>query len=163
MKPWHLRPQEIANLLNPAFCGQVLHAAVKAHVATNDRSLPYPLAFLVLPLVLHRATRDAITGQTRQFQNWIGDHEEVKIGFAERARQTAPYARESILFVLQTKAVTIAPDGGLLPGVPLKRLRRSVAQGDDDESCVAKAAVLGRWFATAGSPATVFATIGIQP
>jgi hypothetical protein len=163
MRQWHLRPQEVANLLNPAFCGQVLHSAVVAHCDATERSLPYPLSFLVLPLVLHRNTRETISGQTRHFQNWITDHEEVKVGFADRARQTAPYTREAIIFLLQNAAIEIAEDGGLAVGKPLKRIRRKVPQASENESCVAKAAILGRWFGGAGSPATVFASIGVQP
>jgi len=163
MKPWHLRPQEVANLLNPAFCGQVLHAAVKAHVEASTGALPFPLSFLILPLVLHRTTRDTIDGRTKHFQNWITDHEEVKVGFAARARQTAPYTREAVMFLLQTGAFKMAAEGGLVTAKELKRIQRKVAQADENEACLKKAAIVGTWLATAGSPSTVFASVGVQP
>lgn len=163
MKPWHLRPQEVANLLNPAFCAQVLYATVQSHVASNDRPLPYALAFIVLPLVLHRATRDTMDGRTTHFQTWLNGHEEVKIGFSARARQTVPYTREALIFSLQTGSLALAPNGGLATGTDLKRIRRKVPQVDENEACIGKAAILGRWLANAGSPATVFASIGVQP
>ena len=73
MKPWVLRPPEEANLLNPAFCCVTLAAAVLGYASVDKTGIPYPLTFLVLPTVLHKATRESLpSNRTRtSLAAWI--------------------------------------------------------------------------------------------
>jgi len=57
MIPWEHRPIEVANLFNPAFCGEVIRRCGAGYSAKLQTGMPYALAFLVLPIVLHPATR----------------------------------------------------------------------------------------------------------
>lgn len=43
MKKWDERAQEIAFLLNPAFCGRILYTGIKSYSETAHRALPFPL------------------------------------------------------------------------------------------------------------------------
>ena len=60
MKAWAGRPTELAYLFNPAFCGWVLREAVAGYASVKPAGLPLPLAFLILPVVLHRVTRELV-------------------------------------------------------------------------------------------------------
>ena len=53
MRRWEERPIEVANLLNPAFCGRLLYQSIVGHSEYESKDMPYVLFFLVLPLVLH--------------------------------------------------------------------------------------------------------------
>src|SRR2546426_163924 len=122
MKRWQDRPEEVANLLNPAFCGHLIYASVQEHQTEKEKPMPYALAFLVLPLALHASTRATIKATTRHFEVWIDGNQQIKIGLAVRARSLVPFARETLAFLLQTGVLGVREsDAALETG---KRLRR---------------------------------------
>lgn len=65
MKSWNMRSHEVAFLLNPAFCGRVLYSTIKTYNEKTSRAFPFPLIYLVLPLVLHKETRIHINSRTQ--------------------------------------------------------------------------------------------------
>ena len=163
MKSWENRPIEIANLLNPAFCGEVLRLAVGEYVKARQAAFPYSLAFLVLPIVLHRATRESIRkGERRQLHVWMQDNQEVRIRFAERASDLVPVTRESIAFLLQVNALNMDAQAGLRV-VAQRRSRASTEPRGEVADCYQKAINVGRWFARAGSPTTIYTIWGVKP
>ena len=65
MQPWAKRAVEEANLFNPAFCATLVTKAVADFgKKSDDRPLPFALAFLVLPIVMHHGTRQALPSST---------------------------------------------------------------------------------------------------
>jgi hypothetical protein len=164
MKPWHLRSPEIANLLNPAFCGHVIYTAVNAYSEEANRPMPYPLVYILLPLALYRQARESIKPRSRLgFQVWLNENQHVKVGFAARARQLAPFAREAVTFLLQSGSLKLNADAGLAVSSPLLRTRRRFPIHSDDVDCLKKAAVLAKWIASAGPVATIYVTLGVRP
>src|SRR3712207_6440195 len=111
---WRDRPPEAAYLLHAAFCALVLRAAVHAYRAERAAGLPLPLAFLVLPIVLHKRTRSALptTARTR-LHTWLASHPEMRVGFADRVTNLVPYTREAILFGVQHQAFQLTADATL--------------------------------------------------
>ncbi|HEY3380008.1 MAG TPA: three component ABC system middle component [Armatimonadota bacterium] len=162
MKPWNKRAPEVAYLLNPAFCGEVLRRTLGEHLTIANQPMAYPLIFLILPLVLHKGTRQLIDGRTQQLHTWLQSHPEVKVDFAERTRRLAPVSRESLLFLQQVGAVTIDEDARIVLTPFLPRTLRQQRTGEIAE-CYKKALVVGRWFARAGLPETVFTILGVTP
>lgn len=66
--------EEVA-LFNPAFLARLLHAAVNDYERSAAKAMPVPLAFLLIPLVLHKPTRaDLPTHASSQMQTWIREH-----------------------------------------------------------------------------------------
>ncbi|WP_442969853.1 three component ABC system middle component [Roseburia sp. AM23-20] len=51
-----MRTHEVAFLLNPAFCGRILYSTIRTYNEKTNRAFPFPLIYLVLPLVLHKET-----------------------------------------------------------------------------------------------------------
>src|SRR4051812_8891000 len=101
MSLWESRPREEANLLNPAFCGLIIAQAVEDYVRAIPAGMPFALAFLVLPIVLHKPTRDALPQRTtKAISSWLEENEEYRATFPERAKTLSPYVREALLYDL---------------------------------------------------------------
>jgi hypothetical protein len=166
MRPWEDRPAEVANLLNPAFCGWIIFKCVQSYIYESVGSpMPYSLAFLVPPLVLHQRTRETMKSTTRHWQVWLNGNQQIKIGVAERVRSLVPYTREALMFLQQTHTVAVrSSDAALVLQNGLRRMRRHrFSQSEETKECLKKAETLGKWFARANSPATIYASLGLMP
>lgn len=164
MSTWSERPVEVANLLNPAFCGQVIYSCAVAHQDEREDAFPYALAFLVLPLVLHSDTRGTMKATTRHFEVWLNVNPEIKVGLADRARSLVPFGREALTFLQQCRAFQIREtDAAIVISKGLRRIRRRFPPGEDTKACLAGAGILGKWFARENSPAAVYAALGLRP
>jgi Family of unknown function (DUF6521) len=83
MTPWTERPIELANLLNPAFCGFLIRSAAASYKESKPEGMPFALAFLVLPLVLHVSTRKTLPRSVRTtLISWL--RVSVQVGWALR-------------------------------------------------------------------------------
>ena len=165
MKRWEERAIEVANLLNPAFCGRLLYESINGYRDHESREMPYALLFLVLPLVLHGPTRSHISGATRHFQVWLNGHQEVKLGFAQRARSLVPYTREAVSFLCSARVVKVLDEAAAftIAGTLRRRRGTTIQVSEETRDCLAKARIVGRWFARVNSVATVYAMCGVMP
>jgi len=160
---WQRRPVEIANLFNPAFCGEVLRRCISTYQQTASRSFPYPLAFLVLPIILHRRTRELISPRQRQLLHaWLQSNPDAKIGFAERTADLVPITKEALIFLLQVGALTLDEEAGLAVNAYKKRIIDGQDTGEIMD-CYRKADLVGRWFARAGTVTTIYIMWGVKP
>lgn len=163
MIAWEERPAEVANLLNPAFCGLLLRATVSEYANTSAASgLDFSLAFLVLPIVLHKPTREVIprTAATK-FHAWLQQHQPLRIGFSIRVQQLAPITRETLQFTMQRG--TLALDGAGLLVAPAYNFRRADPHlvSPTMTECRKKATFLGKWLGEAGSASQILSAWGI--
>ncbi|MFD2718354.1 three component ABC system middle component [Hymenobacter monticola] len=161
MLPWSERPIE-ANLFNPAFCALVLRHAIDTYQKSTLRGMDYSMAFVVLPAVLHKATREMIPGIiTTKLHVWAQRHHEVRIGFANRMQNMVPITKEAVLFGVQHGALRFNEDGALVLGQG--RLNEYDIEPDSEAAfCLKKATFVGRWFADAGTTATLLAAWGVK-
>lgn len=159
MPSWAQRPQASAAFLNPA-----LVAAVEA-VAARDfereasgRLMPWPMAFLVAPLVLHRPTRQALPASTRtHLPNWVAEHPALVAGLAARSTSLAPAVREGLRFGLRHRMLAV--EQGFLKGMITSKPRTEGELAD----LLKAASLIGRWAAKSENPSTVFALLGVRP
>jgi hypothetical protein len=160
--PWFQRPIEVANLFNPAFCALLLHQAVGAHEEEAGRGMSYPVAFVVLPVVLHKATRELLPKTTAtKLHGWLQTNEQVRVGFAERMQQMVQITREGLLFALQHEVLAVDNTGALVLG--MRNLGKlSVAKNSETALCVKKAAFVGRWFASVPNGIAFLALWGVK-
>jgi hypothetical protein len=166
MQQWQTRVVEEANLFNPAFCATVLEKAADDFRRKANRPLPFALAFLILPIVLHHGTRSALPGSTvTSLLPWIEDNGEQLVGFAQRVQRLRPITREALLFGLQHQTSMLTAEGDVAVGP--KHLsateRRTGLFTDEARECVERAGFLGRWLSAAGTTATVYAAWGVAP
>ena len=162
MREWSLRPIEVAHLLNPAFCAILLREAAIGHQAETERGMPYALSFLVLPIVLHAPTRDALPKSiAKKLHTWIEDNQFSRVRFAERVRSLVSHTKESIIFACQGNMLQIS-DNGLLVSTSHKKLKVPWEPYSESYSCNQKAKFVGRWFGRFGDIPTIFAMWGIK-
>ncbi len=91
---------------------------------------------------------------------WLQSHQNVRIGFAERAKNLVPVTREAIAFLLQIGAIAVDDRAG----VRLTRyVARNVPVSPEITDCQKKAEIVGRWFARAGAPAAIYTMWGVKP
>jgi len=48
---WENRPEITANLVNPAFCSEIMRECVNAYKIETKENFPFALSVLVLPLI----------------------------------------------------------------------------------------------------------------
>ncbi len=169
MTSWKDRPQEQVALLNPAFASTGLWSAARgylnADVPGRPDALPFALAFLVLPLVLHRETRESLPTNIRtSVAVWASAHPLVRERLPERVRTLVPFTRAALLFG-GTHGFISLPGGNVVPNESWKRkVTRELRDCTDEvQLCVHRAEFVGRWLATAGDPLTVLSFFGVQP
>jgi hypothetical protein len=161
MKAWADRSPEAAALLNPALLAVVCAVAARQYERESHEFMPWPLAFLVAPLVLHRSTRETLPRTTRtHLSTWVTNNPVIRAGFPQRAQSLTDLVREGLRFGLAHGALAITEDGGLRGS--LSGSARSIDDGDA-AAIVRTAGFVGKWFTRVDQPATLFALLGVAP
>lgn len=158
MTAWEDRPQVAAIMLNPALCSVLLSESARAYAGqANAPAMPFPLAFVVLPLVLHRPSRQALPRDTRTYLTaWLGRHPVVRAGFPGRAQALVGHTREALRFGERSGVLSMT-GAGVQGQVDATKVNDAFTRE------LAKASRLaGRWFALAGPVPTVFQALGVR-
>ncbi len=162
MKSWDQRAHEVAYLLNPAFCSRLIFASIKEYEVKAKHDFPFSLSYLVLPLVLHKQTRNRINSRT-QLLNWIQSNQDLMIGFARRAKDLAVITNESLEFLLQTNMIEISQNGNIKTTSHQKALSKTRYVDNEITECIRKSEHVARWFASAGKVETIYVSLGVRP
>lgn len=166
MQQWADRPVEEANLFNPAFCATVLANAVHEYARKANKPFPFALAFLVLPIVLHQATREALPHSTiTSLLPWVQQNRDRLVSFAQRVSRLGPITREAVLFGILHDALATDPNGNIVVGAKRRTPteKRTELYTSEVRDCIDRAGFVGRWFAVAGTIATIYSAWGISP
>lgn len=164
IKPWDQRPFEIRNLFNPAFCGLVMYRALQGYEERDVCGMPYSLSLLILPLCLHKHSREALAAGSRSYLlKVVEKNPQVQVGFAERATAMLPYAFEGFGLLMERGCIAIAADGRIQT-VP-RTARKTIDMNGTAEtiSCQRVARFVGKEFARIADRVTVYTTFGIRP
>ena len=165
LEPWERRPSEEAHLFNPAFCGALSYEFVKSYTAASAQtSADLPLIFCALPVCLHLETRQRLPSSTRtSVYTWLQREPGVLVGYADRARDLAPYLKQGISFGISRDTFAIDDQGSLKLGAKKATFTPSFLENATAEvrDIVMSARMIGRWFAGAGTTATILAAWGI--
>lgn len=162
MREWKMRTKEVAYLLNPAFCGRILYGAVKKYNEISNRAFPFPLIYLVLPLVLHKNTRRLIDSRTAMLV-WAQKYPELFIGFAQRASDLVEITNEAVELLLQSELLQLTIESGLQVNKTIRVMSRTRFVDDEIKECVNKSEHVGKWFAVAGNTETIYISLGVRP
>ncbi len=156
MTAWEDRSPVRAAYLNPAFVAMIIAGASRGYADARRQLMAWPLAFVVVPLVLHRPTREQLPRtQATHLPRWIADNPVLRAGFPARATALVPAVREGLRFGLRHQVLTIESDavgGSLVPNLD-----------GEANTIVNKASFAGRWLARTGDAATVFGLLGVEP
>ena len=160
---WEQRSIITASLLNPAFCGEAIRLASVSFQKKHGKNIPFPLVFIILPLVLHKKTRESLPGSSRtKLHDWLSSNDELKIGMAERIKYLVPYTRESILFLYRYNILSFDEQGCIKTTGSLI-VKSADILTDEVQDIFNKSIALGRWMATFPRESMVFTMLGIQP
>jgi hypothetical protein len=159
---WEERSPVPAAMFNPALIAVIVAAAVDQYEHRSGFPMPWPMSFLVPPMVLHGPTRDALPRTSRtSLSSWIGSEAVLAAGFPRRAQHLAPQVREGIRFGVRHQLLEISgPSGALTCPTPPKTTKSSPG---DLIPIVRAAGMLGRIFARAGGSADVYAALRVRP
>lgn len=170
MSNWTLRPQEEKSLLNPGFCAAVLWNSAKGfHTETTAmggaKGMPFELAYLILPLVLHRVSRDSLPARLNSsLAVWLDEYPLVRARLAERASLLVPFTREALLFGGIHGALGFSGTAIVHSGEWKAKFNTAANEGSEEvRACFKRAEFLGRWFARSGSASTIMALLGVRP
>ncbi len=162
MKPWNSRSREIRNLFNPAFCGLVIARGVEGFTETTKRPMPFSLTLLILPLCLHKRTRDQIKDAHRAyFTKILQEHPEIRVDLAQRARGLLPYTMEAFAYLMASGAIIVDNTGSI--EVKKNSISKSIVGTQDTKDCQTVARSLGRKLALINDRGTIYSTLGIRP
>lgn len=162
MKKWNERPFEIRNLFNPAFCGVVLIRAFQGFEEEDGSGMPFSLALLVLPLCLHKDTREILSNNPRSYLlKTFSDNPQILVGFDERTRSLLPYTFEALGFTMQLQLFEVTYQGRLK--MRDRGIRKKVDGTQESIECQRAARIVGRNFAKIRDRVTIYTTLGIRP
>jgi hypothetical protein len=162
MKRWDARPIEVRNLLNPAFCALVLVRALKGYEENDDIGMPYSLSLLVLPLCLHKTSREVIADNPRGYLlKVLSENPQLAVGFPQRAATLMPYSLEALGFAMHVGCFNVDRDGRLttLP----RSVRQSITGTAESVACQRVARLVGKQFAEISDRATIYTALGVCP
>jgi hypothetical protein len=165
MSRYTSRPSEERTLLNPSFCSCLLWQAAVGYKNTSQESLPFDISFLVLPLVLHRATRDALpTTVKTSLAVWIADNPLARSRVADRTRMLVQFTKEAMMFgglhgllAFHAGTITANPDWNKSIVAEIK------SSTDEVRLCMKRAEFVGKWLGSSGSSNTVMTIFGVRP
>ncbi len=162
MRVWDQRPIEVRNLFNPAFCGLVLLRAMANFEEEDSRGIPFSLVPLILPICLHKQSREIIVPSTRSyFLKLVANHPQLLIGFGARARDMLPFTFEALGLLHQLGTMQVRADGRM--NANLQGVRKSITGSDETQAIQKVAKYLGREFARIGDRVTIYASMGVRP
>jgi ABC-three component (ABC-3C) system Middle Component 3 len=157
---WAQRPVEERVLLNPAFLALLLRRTVAGYAEESGTDFPLPLAFIALPITIHRSTREELPVQIRtSLPIWLQEHQFLREGFAARARAVAPAVWEALDVGLSHDLLRRSGDG-LRTAVEPARSQRATSE---TEALMKSAYFVGRWLARAGDVPTTYLLWGVRP
>lgn len=168
MKRWLDRPLEERHLLNPAFCSSILWYAAKG---ASDRStlprksLSFAEAFLVIPLVLHKKSRESLPSRINtSLPVWIEAEPLLIANFPARASALLHYTKQAIIFGGSLELFSLDGDE-IKANISFDRKLNNTYRDSSDEvrECLKKASFLGKWFAHTGAPETIYTLFGVRP
>lgn len=160
MTDWSKRPPIVAAMLNPALIAVIIASAADGYRKESERALPWPLSFVIAPLVLHRGTRQALPSTTSaHLATWASRNPVLRAGFPPRAQGLVDPVKEGLRFGLAHSVLSVEGDG--LHG--RTRRARGFQVPDELAEILRKSSFAGRWMAKIDNVATVFAVLGVAP
>jgi hypothetical protein len=123
--------------------------------------MPFVLSYLILPIILHKKTRERIDSKTNMIM-WIQKYPDVLVDFPKRARSLVFFTNESLEYLLQEKIISLDNSGLNI----IKTLSKSYIEKSADKEiveCYNKSKHLGRWFARMNTEENIYAAWGVKP
>lgn len=155
---------ETLRLLNPAFLATVIGHAAVGYAEHRDRGLPFALAFIVPPLVLHKETRVVLPKMiTSKMPDWAHKNSAVLAFLPDHARELQTAVRNAIVIGAHFDIIAF-DDHAQMRAAPQfypKSVLKALKQSDEIEEIMKKSQFVGRWLSVSGNQPTVLSILGI--
>ncbi len=162
MTTWYRRPIEIRNLFNPAFCALVLCRSFNGFEESNEGGMPFSLSLLVLPLCLHKESREIINGNNRSYLlKVIERNPQLVVGFETRVTNMLPFTFEGLGLAMQFGCIQVEKTGSI-KGIP-ETVQKTVSGTDETKAIQRAARTIGKGFAETIDRVTIYTSLGIRP
>lgn len=159
------KPVEVTNLFNPAFVARVIRASIKGYYNQSKKGMPFPLLFLITPLVFNREYRDTLPKRTStKMHAWLQENQQIKIDFAIKSRSLVKITKEGLMLGMQHQIVEVNHKAEIYS--TNKQFRKQVSKNlDTDEIKLIEkqAEFLGKWFARTGNVSMIYRMWGVRP
>ena len=160
---WEERNPIVANLFNPAFCGEIIRIVINNYNKHTNRKFPFAFSYIILPILLHKETRDKMPRTIRTyFFVWVEENDSLFFDFSKRTKSMVKYTKEALLFLLAYKKIEITELGEI---ISTKERARQIKKDDYEEynEIIKKAEMLGKWLATTSDVKSIYSFFRITP
>lgn len=124
--------------------------------------MPFSLALLVLPICLHKESRQTLQRGNRSYLlKLVETHPGLLIGFAKRVTDLMPFALEAFGMLMERGCIQVTEGGRIRTVQGL--VRKADVGTAESVSCQRVAKFLGKEFARIDDRVTVYTTFGVRP
>lgn len=160
---WEHRNTIVANLFNPAFCGEIIRVVAKEYNKHTNSNFPFAFTFLVLPILLHQQTRERMPRTVRTyFFVWVEQNDDLFFDFSKRTKGMVKYTKEAISFLLLYNKIHLTEDGEITTSQE-KRIKVNRDDYDEYNDILKKAEMLGKWLSTTSDVKSIYSFLRITP
>ncbi|MBB6271438.1 hypothetical protein HDF26_001865 [Pedobacter cryoconitis] len=160
---WSERNTMVSNLFNPAFCGEILRTVAKEYNKHTSTKFPFAFAFLILPILLHKETRERMPKTVRSYIFvWVEDNDDLFYDFAKRTKSLVRFTKEALSFLLIYQKIELTEFGEIITS------QEKVQKVNDDEyqeynDILKKAEMLGKWLSHTTDVKSIYSFFRITP
>ncbi len=131
----------------------------------HNQGMPFSIAYLIFPLVLHKKTREALPISSKtSLAAWIEENPNIKFKFFDNLLSLKPFVGEAILFgsnhgwlSYETGFITTARKDNQITNIAFNKSEGEVRE------CILRARVVGKWLSNSGTTETIMGLFGVKP
>lgn len=150
---------ETVRLLNPGFLATLLGHGSLGYAESQENGLPFILAFILPPLVLHKDTRDVLPRAiTSKLPEWAHKHSSQLAFLPQHAKELQPSIRSAITVGAHLQIIAFDEEARLNPS---ERFEPKTKESKEVAEIMKKSYFLGRWLGVSGNQPTILSILGI--
>lgn len=160
---WTDRNTIVANLFNPAFCAEIIRVVAMEYNKHTNTKFPFVFSFIVLPILLHKETRERLPRSTRTyFFVWVGNNDNLFFDFSKRAKNMVKYTKEALSFSIAYNKMHINEKGEI--ETDMSRVKKfNGEEYDEYNDILKKAQLLGKWLSFTSDVKSIYSFLRITP
>lgn len=160
---WDERNTIVANLFNPAFCGEIIRTVAYSYNKHADIEFPFAFSFIVLPILLHKDTREKMPRSVRTYLfAWVEENDELFFDFPKRTKSLVKHTKEALSFLLTYAKIEFTEIGSIITSND-KPLRIKTNDHEEYNEIIKKAEMLGKWLAITNDVKSIYSFFRITP
>lgn len=155
---------ETLRLLNPAFLATVIGHAAAGYFEHRDQGLPFALAFIIPPMILHKDTRVVLPKMiTSKLPDWAHKNSAELAFLPDHARELQAAVRYAIVIGAHFNIINFDENARMRAASQFnsKLAQKELKQSEEVEEIMKKSHFVGRWLSVSGNQPTVLSILGV--